>query len=65
VNEVTAADSFPQVISKYSTKGWATKDIRRDSEQCKREQSNPLASVQDGEGCNLSGFILVNKVRAV
>lgn len=50
------------MLSRYSSRGWATKDIRRDSEQCKREQNNPLLAVKDDEGCNLSGFMLVNKV---
>jgi len=51
-----------QVISHYSAKGWSTKEIRRDSEQCVREQKSPLAGIEEGEGCNLSGFMLVNKV---
>ena len=52
-----------KVVARYSLKGWATKDIRRDSEQCKRDAANPLAGVGPDEGCNLSGFMLVNKVR--
>jgi len=51
-----------QVVARYSVKGWSTKEIRRSAEQCKREMTNPLASAQPGEGCRLSGFILVNKV---
>lgn len=50
------------MLTRYSARGWATKDIRRDSEQCKRELNNPLLAVQKDEGCNLSGFMLVNKV---
>mmetsp|Transcript_52488 Transcript_52488/g.67307 ORF Transcript_52488/g.67307 Transcript_52488/m.67307 type:complete len:439 (-) Transcript_52488:104-1420(-) len=60
--EEKCCNTCESVISKYSQKGWATKDIRRDAEQCKREQSFPLASSQPGEGCNLAGFMLVNKV---
>mmetsp|Transcript_53495 Transcript_53495/g.121983 ORF Transcript_53495/g.121983 Transcript_53495/m.121983 type:complete len:441 (-) Transcript_53495:274-1596(-) len=50
------------VMQRYAMKGWATKEIRRDAEQCKREAKNPLAGALKGEGCNLSGFMLVNKV---
>ena len=50
------------MISHYSAKGWSTKEIRRDSEQCVREQKSPMAGIEEGEGCNLSGFMLVNKV---
>jgi hypothetical protein len=60
--EGDCCNTCDEVVARYSVKGWATKDIRRDSEQCKRDGSNPLAGVVDGEGCNLSGFMLVNKV---
>lgn len=60
--EGDCCNTCDQVVAKYSLKGWATKDIRRDSEQCKRDAANPLAGVGADEGCNLSGFMLVNKV---
>jgi hypothetical protein len=63
--EGDCCNTCEQVIARYSVKGWATKEIRRDSEQCKREMANPLASAQQGEGCRLSGFILVNKASIV
>ena len=60
--EGDCCNTCDQLVAHYSLKGWATKDIRRTSEQCLRDASNPLAGISDGEGCNLSGFMLVNKV---
>ena len=51
--EGDCCNTCDEVVARYSVKGWATKEIRRDSEQCKRDSSNPLAGVQDGEGCVL------------
>ncbi|CAM9197181.1 unnamed protein product [Choristocarpus tenellus] len=45
----------------YIKKGWTAHEIRRTAEQCIRENhlETPL---EEGEGCRLSGFMLVNKV---
>jgi len=61
-HEGECCNSCDALVQKYSLKGWSTKEIRRDSEQCKRELKNPALAAVDGEGCNLSGFMLVNKV---
>ena len=54
-----------ELISSYTRKGWSTKEVSVTSEQCKREglQGTTLEHLTiQGEGCNLSGSMLVNKV---
>jgi len=46
----------------YNEKGWMTNEIVRNSSQCLRDHDNPFAQVRTGEGCRLSGVMIVNKV---
>jgi hypothetical protein len=47
----------------YQSKGWDSGELGRTSEQCVREHGGQGAMVaKQGEGCRISGFLLVNKV---
>jgi hypothetical protein len=46
----------------YESKGWSFTDILRHSEQCLRDNTNPFANVEVGEGCRVNGYMNVNKV---
>lgn len=46
----------------YLRKGWTLTNILKDSVQCLRDKSNPFSSVRPGEGCRVTGTMLVNKV---
>jgi endoplasmic reticulum-Golgi intermediate compartment protein 3 len=46
----------------YDAKGWATNMILKTAEQCLRDKRNPYANVKPGEGCQVSGSMVVNKV---
>lgn len=46
----------------YQTKGWDVSAIKKISEQCIRESADPFHMAQKGEGCNIAGHLLVNKV---
>ncbi|CAM9156123.1 unnamed protein product [Chrysoparadoxa australica] len=49
------------VLDGYSDKGWQTHSIKLTAEQCVRERNLDIP-LTEGEGCNLSGFLAVNKV---
>ncbi|CAN0202030.1 unnamed protein product [Ectocarpus sp. 12 AP-2014] len=49
------------VVDAYTAKGWSVQDIRRTAEQCIRD-NHIETPIVNGEGCNLSGFMSVNKV---
>ena len=56
-------NSCEEVRNAYQTKGWDHKDVLRTAEQCVREHANdPLVESKEGEGCRVSGFMMVNKV---
>jgi endoplasmic reticulum-Golgi intermediate compartment protein 3 len=46
----------------YDAKGWANTMILRTAEQCLKDRRNPFANVKPGEGCRVSGTMIVNKV---
>ena len=46
----------------YNAKGWGLNELMQTAEQCKREHDHPEQAAQKGEGCNLHGHMLVNKV---
>jgi len=48
----------------YVDKGWNAAAVAKTAEQCKDLPSDldPASASQDGEGCNIAGFLLVNKV---
>jgi len=47
----------------YQSKGWDSGELSRTAEQCVREHHGAGAMVaKQGEGCRISGFLLVNKV---
>lgn len=46
----------------YEEKGWSTLSILKNSTQCLHDPSNPHAFFRDGEGCRVSGQMVVNKV---
>jgi hypothetical protein len=47
----------------YGDKGWDLGDITSKAEQCIREHRGPASGMKEGEGCRLTGHMLVNKVR--
>ena len=51
-----------EVRSVYEAKGWDVSGIVEEAEQCKREKHDPASSSKYGEGCNLEGYLGVNKV---
>ena len=50
------------VVAAYTERGWGVSEVQRSAEQCLRERSDPMLAVQKGEGCNLAGWLEVNKV---
>ena len=46
----------------YTAKGWSMTDLYATAEQCVRENKDPAKDAMKGEGCNLEGFMDVNKV---
>jgi hypothetical protein len=42
--------------------GWRDTGILQNSTQCLRDKRNPFALVKKGEGCRVSGTMMVNKV---
>jgi hypothetical protein len=42
--------------------GWNDHDVLQNATQCLRDAKNPFAHVKKGEGCRVSGHMLVNKV---
>jgi hypothetical protein len=50
-----------ELIDAYLHKGWSSLEIKKTAEQCLRESVLEMKA-EDGEGCNLSGVMKVNKV---
>lgn len=55
-------NSCDDLIRAYQTKQWSVAEVLRNSTQCRRERANQFLNVQPGEGCNVAGHMLVNKV---
>lgn len=51
-----------EVRSAYEAKGWNVDQLDTTSEQCQRENEGPAGAARQGEGCNIEGFLNVNKV---
>ena len=51
-----------EVRSAYESKGWNVDKLDSTSEQCQRENEGPAGAARKGEGCNIEGFLNVNKV---
>jgi len=50
------------VIHKYQSKGWEIVSIRMLAEQCIREGKNGHKRMSKGEGCNIAGHMIFNRV---
>jgi len=50
------------VLELYKTKGWETVTIRMLAEQCVREGKNEFKRMSKGEGCNIAGHMIFNRV---
>ncbi len=62
-SDTQCCNTCDSVLAAYSKKGWNTRDVTVNSEQCQREhRSAGPAATKKGEGCNLSGSMEVNKV---
>lgn len=46
----------------YDIMGWSDQGVLKTSTQCLHDSKNPFAHVKKGEGCRLTGHMLVNKV---
>jgi hypothetical protein len=55
-------NSCDEVRSAYESKGWNIDKLDTTSEQCQRENERPAGAAKLGEGCNIEGFLDVNKV---
>lgn len=55
-------NSCDELKQAYMARGWATTSILKTATQCLRDTSNPYANVEKGEGCRVSGSMIVNKV---
>ena len=53
-------NSCAAVRAAYAARGWSTGGLHAKAEQCAREAGS--AHAQPGEGCNVAGFMTVNKV---
>lgn len=60
--EGTCCNTCDDVRDAYNKKGWNTIHLDRTAEQCVREKRHPASSARKGEGCRISGYLLVNKV---
>ena len=60
-NEGSCCNSCDSLLSAYGKKGWNTRDVLNDSEQCVREKRGQKKLIQ-GQGCRLEGTMDVNKV---
>ncbi len=62
LREGQCCNSCDDVRSAYAEKGWDVAEVARNAEQCARERRNPAVISKEGEGCRISGMMLVNKV---
>ena len=55
-------DTCEELRQAYAVMGWRDSGILQNSSQCLRDTQNPFAHVKKGEGCRVTGHMLVNKV---
>ena len=60
--EKPCCNSCDELREAYKLRGWNENLILRNSTQCLRDSTNPFAYVRMGEGCIVTGSMLVNKV---
>jgi hypothetical protein len=60
--EGQCCNSCDDVRDAYASRGWNVGEIASTSEQCARERRNHQQQSQPGEGCRLTGLMMVNKV---
>ena len=58
----SCCNTCDSVKQAYASKGWDVSGVIVTAEQCSREKDDPAASAIQGEGCNVEGFLAVNKV---
>eukprot|EP00945_MAST-04E_sp_MAST-4E-sp1_P007337 g7337.t1 len=58
----SCCNSCEDVKTAYAAKGWDVSGVLNTAEQCKREKNNPATAARVGEGCNVEGYLAVNKV---
>ena len=61
-NKGECCNTCDEVRSAYEGKGWNVDKLDQTSEQCQRENEGPAGAAKQGEGCNIEGFLNVNKV---
>jgi len=63
-NEDDCCDTCDDVINAYKKKSWNARQITNVAEQCVREGKTDTSPkrIAKGEGCNLSGFMNINRV---
>lgn len=60
--EGQCCNTCDEVRNAYSERGWDVAGVTGTSEQCVREHRNVAPVSKPGEGCRISGFMMVNKV---
>ncbi|KAA0167952.1 hypothetical protein FNF31_00165 [Cafeteria roenbergensis] len=60
--ERKCCNTCEDVKAAYIDKGWNAGSVVTSAEQCKNAPSHAEEQGEEGEGCRLSGFMLVNKV---
>ncbi len=66
-NETDCCQTCDDVIAAYKEKKWNSNDLLRVAEQCIREgrQKIDIKKLGKNEGCNLDGYMLVNRVSSL
>jgi len=64
VSQQACCNSCDDVKKAYVAKGWNALSVRNTAEQCIREAKYPSIVSKKGEGCQIYGYMLVNKVCA-
>ena len=56
-------NSCDELLRAYGNKGWSAQDIKKEAPQCvDAARDDSIRSIKKGEGCNLAGWLEVNKV---
>ena len=63
-NEDDCCNTCDEVLEAYKKKHWHAEAAQQSAEQCKREGKTSLSPkrISNGEGCNLSGYMKINRV---
>jgi hypothetical protein len=62
--EIECCNTCDELLEAYKKKKWRSEVVQISSEQCLREGRDSMEpkKIKKGEGCNLSGYLLLNRV---